>query len=353
VLVDCNLLPKLNADSYFELMADQLTGLDPEEERLAAPEMASFRRVDRRLSSLLSRRDGVVALLLDGFDEVAESLTAPFFNRMRALRDAHKYQLAYLTATRRPLSAFHADDRLREFQDLFAANILWLGPLSSADARWTLQRVAARHGGNDFEEKAAETLYRLSGGHPGLLRAMASLWPDRRGEDPRPWLEDTAIRRECRLLWEDLPEESRAAALTSPGDDPTLVAAGLAREGKLFSPVFQTYVKELVSSELALNPDTGVVTLSGVPIEEALTAKEFALLSYLIEHAGAVCEKDDLIQAVWSEDQIFEQGLRDDSLAQLIRRARVKIEPEPSQPRYLLTAPGRGYRLLRRPEGGS
>jgi len=55
-----------------------------------------------------------------------------------------------------------------------------------------------------------------------------------------------------------------------------------------------------------------------------LTAKEHLLLEYLQAHAGTVCEKDNLIRAVWPEDVIFEQGIRDESLAQLVRRLRVK-----------------------------
>ncbi|MFN2235233.1 MAG: transcriptional regulator, partial [Anaerolineales bacterium] len=67
------------------------------------------------------------------------------------------------------------------------------------------------------------------------------------------------------------------------------------------------------------------------------------LLNYFESHPGQVCSKDDLIQAVWPEDQIYERGIRDDSLAQLVRRLRVKIEPDPSNPHYIQTVPGRGY----------
>ena len=70
------------------------------------------------------------------------------------------------------------------------------------------------------------------------------------------------------------------------------------------------------------------------------------MLQVLFEHQHEVCEKDDLIQAVWPEDKIFEQGVRDDSLAQLIRRLRLKIEADPSSPKILLTVPGRGYKFI-------
>jgi DNA-binding winged helix-turn-helix (wHTH) protein len=69
-----------------------------------------------------------------------------------------------------------------------------------------------------------------------------------------------------------------------------------------------------------------------------LTASEHRLLTYFEKHAGQICAKDDLISAVWPEDRVID-GLRDDSLAQLIRRLRQKIGPERIQ-----TLPGRGYR---------
>jgi hypothetical protein len=74
------------------------------------------------------------------------------------------------------------------------------------------------------------------------------------------------------------------------------------------------------------------------------TAKEQLLWKYLRAHGGQVCEKDDLIRAVWPEDKIFTEGKRDDSLAQLVRRLRVKIEPDPGEPIFIHTIPGRGYR---------
>jgi DNA-binding response OmpR family regulator len=75
-----------------------------------------------------------------------------------------------------------------------------------------------------------------------------------------------------------------------------------------------------------------------------LTAGEHRLLVYLQAHPDAVCEKDDLIRAVWPDEQVS-AGLRDDSLAQLVRRLREKVESDPSHPARILTVPGRGYRF--------
>lgn len=70
------------------------------------------------------------------------------------------------------------------------------------------------------------------------------------------------------------------------------------------------------------------------------------MLQVLRDRPGEVCDKDDLIRAVWPEDKVFESGVRDDSLAQLVRRLREKIEPDAGNPHYIQTVPGRGYRYV-------
>ena len=80
-----------------------------------------------------------------------------------------------------------------------------------------------------------------------------------------------------------------------------------------------------------------------MPVE--LTPQEDKLLAYLLEHPGEVCDKDALAEAVWPE-QVRVNGIRDDRLAQLVRRLRDKVEPDPHSPRYIVPVWGRGYRLV-------
>ena len=77
---------------------------------------------------------------------------------------------------------------------------------------------------------------------------------------------------------------------------------------------------------------------------EELTMSEYRLAEYLQAHQGEICAKDDLIRAVWPEEK-FMQGIRDDSLAQLVHRLRTKIEADPLHPQKVQTIPGRGYRF--------
>ena len=72
-----------------------------------------------------------------------------------------------------------------------------------------------------------------------------------------------------------------------------------------------------------------------------LTAKEFKVLHCLAEHAGEVVSHRRLLQAVWGPDY----GTEVEYLRVFINQVRKKIEPDPRNPRYLMTEPSIGYRL--------
>ncbi|HYN39798.1 MAG TPA: response regulator [Rhodospirillales bacterium] len=70
-----------------------------------------------------------------------------------------------------------------------------------------------------------------------------------------------------------------------------------------------------------------------------LSRKEYAILSLLVAHAGKVLTHQFILRAVW-ETPTDVQYLRI-----YIKHLRQKIEPDPQDPRYLLTETGVGYRL--------
>ena len=72
-----------------------------------------------------------------------------------------------------------------------------------------------------------------------------------------------------------------------------------------------------------------------------LTPKEFDLLRYLVSHAGRPVPHRELLQAVWGPDY----GDETEYLRVFINQLRKKIEPHPSQPKYVLTEPWVGYRF--------
>ena len=98
-----------------------------------------------------------------------------------------------------------------------------------------------------------------------------------------------------------------------------------------------------IVAELEVDPARQVVRKKGEAL--ALSRYQYNLLAYLYEQQGAVCPADKLIQVVYGEKVSPNEASADKRFERLIARLREKIEDDPSNPVYLLTVPGRGYRL--------
>lgn len=92
--------------------------------------------------------------------------------------------------------------------------------------------------------------------------------------------------------------------------------------------------------ELQLDLERCALTKRGQPIQ--LTAKEFDVLSFLMSNPGRVFSKGDLLDAVWGTQALGYE----DAVVSLVRRLRVKIEDNPSNPSYLLNMRGLGYSFV-------
>lgn len=73
-----------------------------------------------------------------------------------------------------------------------------------------------------------------------------------------------------------------------------------------------------------------------------LSAREFELLRYLIAHRGEVVSRAQLLRDVWGYHQLAVTRTVDNYVAKL----RTQLEPEPHEPRYIITVHGSGYQLL-------
>jgi len=95
----------------------------------------------------------------------------------------------------------------------------------------------------------------------------------------------------------------------------------------------------LVCAGLRLDPLTHALEIDGRPID--LTAKEFDLLQHLMRHPRQVFSRDQLLDQVWGFGFYGDPS----TVTVHIRRLREKIEADPSNPVYLLTVWGVGYKF--------
>ena len=96
---------------------------------------------------------------------------------------------------------------------------------------------------------------------------------------------------------------------------------------------------EIVFNDLQILPDEGVVRVSGT--EAHLTKTEFRLLVELASSPGRIFSREVLLERVWGLGYFGDGRLVDVH----VRRLRTKIEPDPANPRHVVTVRGLGYKL--------
>jgi two-component system response regulator RegX3 len=95
----------------------------------------------------------------------------------------------------------------------------------------------------------------------------------------------------------------------------------------------------LAAGPVRMDVDRHVVSVDGEAV--ALPLKEFDLLELLMRNAGRVLTRVQLIDRVWGSDYVGDTKTLDVH----VKRLRAKIEPDPANPKYLVTVRGLGYKL--------
>ena len=94
-------------------------------------------------------------------------------------------------------------------------------------------------------------------------------------------------------------------------------------------------------SDVLVDLRTRTVLRNGNPVD--LSPMEFDFLAYLIESGGGIVSRDTLMRQVWR----YSSGVTSRTVDQHVARLRNKLEPDPAQPRHLITVRKAGYRFRR------
>lgn len=98
------------------------------------------------------------------------------------------------------------------------------------------------------------------------------------------------------------------------------------------------FKEELKSGIFTLNLRNRSLTKNGTIIE--LTQVEFQIMEYFFSKPGTALDRTDILNHVWGEQYVGEEKIVDVN----IRRLRMKVEDEPSNPKYIVTVWGLGYK---------
>ena len=95
---------------------------------------------------------------------------------------------------------------------------------------------------------------------------------------------------------------------------------------------------EVISGPFALNLKSRTLSKNNVPVD--LTQVEFQIMELFLQNPEVALERSTILSAVWGEDYFGDVKIVDVN----IRRLRMKIEDEPSNPKYISTVWGFGYK---------
>jgi DNA-binding winged helix-turn-helix (wHTH) protein len=382
VYIDFNLMVEMTEQAFYELILrstiSMLARLD-----LPAPLHGQLRQAynkvidsDNPFLIPLGFNEGIVTLceelsrrfvyLFDEFDGPFREIEPRVYLNLRALADRYARQLIYVVATNRRLNRMRGGSEIGEFCELFAHQTLYLGPLNHNDVQHAVSAFMSEEG-LTVTPHDIDFVWQTSGGHPGLLQAVCHVLAsiggieDEHGERlARDKLDsDVSVRSECIKLWNGLSAEEQRTLIDFVAGEgieraqlDALVQMGLLRtDGSytLFSSVFAGFVRRqrLAQSPYPLgvrvDAESGEVWVDG-EIAPTLTELEYRALLLFYGRMDQICDKYEIVEAVWGQDYIDE--VDDARIEKLISRLRKKIEPEPSEPKYLQTVRGRGYRLV-------
>ena len=189
----------------------------------------------------------------------------------------------------------------------------------------------------------AEEARTAAAAHPPEAVILDVLLPDGRGTDVcrelREWSTASIL-----ILSAVGDEAEKIAALDAGADDfvtkPFSVDELLARLRAALRRAAPTRAPVLAVGQVRIDLEKRLVTADGRPL--ALTPTEYRLLRLLAENEGKLMTHPTILREVWGPAYQEESNYLHVYVSQLRR----KIEPDPARPRYLLTVPGVGYRLV-------
>ena len=188
-------------------------------------------------------------------------------------------------------------------------------------------------------------VYRATG-EPFDLIVLDVMLPGRDGFDVARTVRQQGVQTPILMLTARGQVVDRVVGLKLGADDyltkPFEMIELLARLEALLrrAPASTVALERFQFGEVLVDVRKAEVTRGGTPVD--LSAKEFHLLCYFLEHRGATISREELLQQVWGYQSTPSTRTVDVHIAWL----RQKLETNPRVPQYILTVHGLGYKFV-------
>lgn len=284
------------------------------------------------------------------FDRLREIVTHELFGNLQGLKDAASQKVSYVFTSFRGLTDLAPDVFTKSSVSLFAQN-MYVRPAEKKDTKIIFETYKSRYK-LSFSSSLEDSLFEAVDGYVQYLQlALISLHETgvklKNKEEIFTLLsKDERIMLQSEELWESLKNIEQNVLLKiekeekiSPEEKNTasyLWDSGIALKSheeakdKIFSPLFSYYLKQTqINKGNSYNSD--------------LSKKEHLLFTFLKSKIGTICEREEIIQAVWPEVEAL--GVSDWAIDRLVARLRVKLKSQKAK-FEIQTVKTRGYKML-------
>lgn len=213
ILFECSKYPD---HKHISDIKNMLAGLDSQIIQSKDPLMAHryFEMATNQLCQVYRLK---LCFMFDEFDEEYKTMPREVFAQLRAVRDANKYRLLYILFLRNLPDTLRPPTENESFYELISRNIVGIGPYSRADTFMIIEDLEKRI---DFPLQAEkrDRLVTASGGHPGLLNALFSVFRENQ-QNPgivSNWgwyFSQEPVREEFRKIWIGLTRAEQTGLL--------------------------------------------------------------------------------------------------------------------------------------------
>lgn len=369
------------SERFEQGLAEQISSLYLENQATQDP-FLSQSALYEMLRAFRAKKTRVV-LVHNRFDRFCEQATPQMLNTLRGLRDRFKETLCFIVGMRQQVQYLPYKKALGDMYELLDNHICWVGSMSDRDAQYVLSK-ATRTAKRAPEASEVEKMLLLAGNFPVLIKAIGNWW-SRHQLSLSEWPSASTLAAqhqfEFRLarLWNGLTQEEQFALsavqiwqgekakgtkkkplnkeLNQLNFDHAAVLTRLLDKGvceqhgsewQIRGELLAAYVKHVgpySRGRIWLDQKTEEI-YQGLTRLEKLPHKEDLLLRGLIENPYKQRTYDDLAAIIWPEEDI-PRDKKD--IFPLISTLRKKIEVTPSDPRYIINWPSKGYQFY--PEG--
>lgn len=284
------------------------------------------------------------------FDRLREIVTHELFGNLQGLKDAANQKVSYVFTSFRGLTDLAPDVFTKSSVSLFAQN-MYVRPAEKKDTKIIFETYKSRYK-LSFSSSLENSLFEAVDGYVQYLQlALISLHETgvklKNKEEIFTLLsKDERIMLQSEELWESLktieqnvllkiekkekisPEEKNAASYL--WDSGIALKSYEESKDKIFSPLFSYYLKQTqINKGNSYNSD--------------LSKKEHLLFTFLKSKIGTICEREEIIQAVWPEVEAL--GVSDWAIDRLVARLRVKLKSQKAK-FEIQTVKTRGYKMV-------